>query len=139
MNLLTTILALIAWVNRLWSTWKLCKHWFWFDYGAIKLLAWCWEMAKHPLKSCGVHIARFLKFVWPFFNIIHEWVNLTDRILIIPSSLIDPILTLGYSHYLHFNQSEIIHLRQSFSGNHLDISKIQKSFAEWFLKLHTFS
>ena len=24
------------------------------------------------LKSCGVYIARFLKYVWPFYNIMHE-------------------------------------------------------------------
>ena len=24
-------------------------------------------------KSCGVHTARFLKYVWPFFDMIHEW------------------------------------------------------------------
>ena len=23
-------------------------------------------------KSCGVHTARFLKYVWPFYNIMHE-------------------------------------------------------------------
>ena len=27
-------------------------------------------------KSCGVNTARFLKYVWPFFNIMHERVNL---------------------------------------------------------------
>ena len=26
-------------------------------------------------KSCGVHTARFLKYVWLFYNIIHERVN----------------------------------------------------------------
>ena len=26
-------------------------------------------------KSCGVHTARFLKYVWPFYNIMHERVN----------------------------------------------------------------
>ena len=26
-------------------------------------------------KSCGVATARFLKYVWSFFNIIHERVN----------------------------------------------------------------
>ena len=24
------------------------------------------------IKSCGVHIARFLEYVWPVFNIMHE-------------------------------------------------------------------
>ena len=28
------------------------------------------------LKSYGVHTARFLKYVWSFFNIMHERVNL---------------------------------------------------------------
>ena len=32
-------------------------------------------MAKHTLKSCGVNTARFLKYVWPFYNIIHERVK----------------------------------------------------------------
>ena len=26
-------------------------------------------------KSCGVNTARFLKYVWPFYNIMHERVN----------------------------------------------------------------
>ena len=26
-------------------------------------------------KSCGVHTARFLNYVWPFYNIMHERVN----------------------------------------------------------------
>ena len=26
-------------------------------------------------KSCGVHTARFLKYVWQFYNIMHEKVN----------------------------------------------------------------
>ena len=25
--------------------------------------------------SCGVHTARFLEYVWPFYNIMHEKVN----------------------------------------------------------------
>ena len=33
------------------------------------------------LKSCGVHIARFLKYVCPFFNIIEERVNFCCSIL----------------------------------------------------------
>ena len=32
-------------------------------------------MAKHTLKSCGVHTAKFLKYVWPFYNIMHERVK----------------------------------------------------------------
>ena len=27
------------------------------------------------LKSCSVHTARFVKYVWPFYNIMHERVN----------------------------------------------------------------
>ena len=26
-------------------------------------------------KSCGVHTARFLKYVWPFYNIMYERVK----------------------------------------------------------------
>ena len=31
--------------------------------------------ANMLLKSCVVNIARFLKYVWSFFNIAHERVN----------------------------------------------------------------
>ena len=30
---------------------------------------------KIILKSCGVHTARFLKYVWPLYNIMHESVK----------------------------------------------------------------
>ena len=36
------------------------------------------KMAKPTLvlwKSCGVHTARFLKYVWAFFNIMYDKVN----------------------------------------------------------------
>ena len=29
-------------------------------------------MAKRTIKSYSVHTARFLKYFWPFFNIMHE-------------------------------------------------------------------
>ena len=29
------------------------------------------NVEKRP-KSCGVHTVKFLKYVWPFFNIMHE-------------------------------------------------------------------
>ena len=32
-------------------------------------------MTKHTLKSCGVNTARFLKYVWPFFNIMYKNVH----------------------------------------------------------------
>ena len=32
-------------------------------------------MNKHTLKFCGVHTARFLKYVWSFLNIMKERVN----------------------------------------------------------------
>ena len=32
------------------------------------------------LKSCRIHTARFLKYVWPFFKIIHERVNIYNLI-----------------------------------------------------------
>ena len=32
-------------------------------------------MGKYTLKSCGVNTARFLKYVWPFYNIMHERVK----------------------------------------------------------------
>ena len=32
-------------------------------------------MAKHTLKSCFVNNARFSKYVWPFYNIMHESIN----------------------------------------------------------------
>ena len=37
-------------------------------------------MAKHTLKSCGVNTARLLKYVWPFYSIVHERVNVTSFI-----------------------------------------------------------
>ena len=30
---------------------------------------------KNIAKSCGVHTARFLEYVWPFFNIMYESLN----------------------------------------------------------------
>ena len=38
-------------------------------------------MAKHTLKSCGAHTARFLKYVWPFYNIMHERVDMCNWLL----------------------------------------------------------
>ena len=35
-------------------------------------------MAKQTLKSCGVNTARFLKYVWPFYNIMHERVKKSE-------------------------------------------------------------
>ena len=40
-----------------------------------------YNVVKWPnilLKSCGVNTARFLKYVWPFYNIIHERVNMNN-------------------------------------------------------------
>ena len=37
----------------------------------------CFKKAKHTLKSYGVQTARFLKYVLPFYNIIHKRVNST--------------------------------------------------------------
>ena len=40
-----------------------------------------YNVVKWPniiLKSCGVTTARFLKYVWPFYNIMHETVNLSQ-------------------------------------------------------------
>ena len=37
-----------------------------------------YNVVKWPnilLKSCGVNTARFLKYVWPFYSIMHEKVN----------------------------------------------------------------
>ena len=34
-------------------------------------------MAKYTLKSCGVNTARFLKYVWPFYNMMHERVKIS--------------------------------------------------------------
>ena len=30
-------------------------------------------------KSYGVNTARFLKYVWPFYNIMHERVNVSEE------------------------------------------------------------
>ena len=40
-------------------------------------------MAKHTLKICGVNTTRFLKYVWPFYNIMHERVNSAFRAALI--------------------------------------------------------
>ena len=32
-------------------------------------------MTKHTYQTYFVHIVRFLNYVWPFFNIMHESVN----------------------------------------------------------------
>ena len=32
-------------------------------------------MAKHNLKTFGIHTARFSKYVWSLFNITHERFN----------------------------------------------------------------
>ena len=37
-----------------------------------------YNVSKWPnilLKSCGAHTVRLLKYVWPFYNIMHEKVN----------------------------------------------------------------
>ena len=36
------------------------------------------KMIKYTWKSCSVNISRFLKYVWPFFNIMQERVNYRD-------------------------------------------------------------
>ena len=33
------------------------------------------------LKSCGVNTARFLKYIWQFFDVMHESVNLLYVVL----------------------------------------------------------
>ena len=33
------------------------------------LHAKCWKMAKDTWESCGGYTTRFLKYVWPFFNV----------------------------------------------------------------------
>ena len=33
-------------------------------------------MAKYALTTYGVNTAKFLKYVWPFFNIMHEGVKI---------------------------------------------------------------
>ena len=48
--------------------------------GAVteKLNPFMHNVVKWPniiLKSCGVNTARFLKYVWPFYNIMHERVK----------------------------------------------------------------
>ena len=40
--------------------------------------AWCWKKAKHTLKILRCSHIRFLKDVWPFFNIPHERVIITS-------------------------------------------------------------
>ena len=44
-----------------------------------------YNVVKWPsilLKPCGVHTATFLKYVWPFYNIMHERVKDLQIILL---------------------------------------------------------
>ena len=55
-------------------------------------------MAKHTLKflQCGVNTARFLKYVWPFYNIVHE----RDKTI---SDFVKTLLTMKESYILVFS------------------------------------
>ena len=44
-------------------------------------------MAKHTLKI--VHTARFLKYVWPFYNIMHERVNKSEAINLLENFVLE--------------------------------------------------
>ena len=46
------------------------------------------------LKYCGVNTARFLKYVWPFYNIMHERVKENGTLLILDSIRIKNVDTL---------------------------------------------
>ena len=41
------------------------------------------KWSKMLLKSCGVNTARFLKYVWPFYNM-HERVNMSSLNVVFP-------------------------------------------------------
>ena len=41
-------------------------------------------------KSCGVHTAIFLKYVWPFFNTMHETVTTQYFFSVTPENLKKP-------------------------------------------------
>ena len=48
---------------------------FYKDENAEVLILSCIKWLNILLKSCGVHTARFLKYVWPFYNIMYERVK----------------------------------------------------------------
>ena len=73
-------------------------------------------------KSCGVHIARFLQYVWPVFNIMHERANPSS----VPSSLTAKM-------YLEFWSSLAIQfLNTDGEGytkiNHYIVTKVRQTF-----------
>ena len=73
-------------------------------------------------KSCGVYIARFLKYVWSFYNIMHERVNY--RIIWILASLPNVI-------QYQFLRTQIISFFYRLSSAFL----LQKKFTEKFKKI----
>ena len=83
------------------------------------------------LKSCAVHTERFLKYVWPFYNIIHERVKQRHFLL-------------WFFFYEHFNR-QIRHRVPLFFCFFVDEYKVYQSlslldgfywmiFIAWFLK-----
>ena len=49
-----------------------------YYYGLESVNPFIHNIVKWPnilLKSCGLNTANFLKYVWPFYNIMHERVN----------------------------------------------------------------
>ena len=57
------------------------------------------EWPKILLKSCGVKTARILKYVWPFYNIMHERVN--------ASNAVSFSIVLKMCHYKNINKLKI--------------------------------
>lgn len=57
----------------------------------VDILGWtfyasCWKMVQHTL-SCVVNTARFLRYVWQFFNIVYERSKNASLWLTIPGNL----------------------------------------------------
>ena len=50
--------------------WKTCREWL------NPFIHYFKKWSNMLLKSCSLNTARFLKYVWPFFNIMNERINL---------------------------------------------------------------
>ena len=74
--------------------WLMCMYNYWLNLNLPHSLVWTFNsfmqnVEKWPnilWESCGVDTARFLKYIWPFFNIMHERVNqfLTNAPILYP-------------------------------------------------------
>ena len=83
-----------------------CKNWMALSY-LVSILTLSMQNAKKCSnllwKSCGMNTITFLKYVWPFFNNIHDWVKINSTSIwgFVPKySRIDHVKHIKY--YLKF-------------------------------------